>query len=226
MKLVNQNMIVLGMSGKLGVGKNFLSDHFVVPRLIEIFKEQDIQLLPYYFSFGSFIKSEIYARDMTNTLSFHNLFVEKTTEVREHLQRYGTEVGRQTVRSDVWIRQLESWISIQQYQLSQLPVKTRRTMVPLYIVQDIRFENELAYIKSLPNSLVIRVVAPKRNEERHVMEKCNRYHPSEIDLDGLPFEHIVHNDIGEADDVLRQLENIVKRWTSKVDLKIYDDLGK
>lgn len=225
MKLRNENMIVLGMSGKLGVGKNYLSDHFVVPRLIEIFKEQGIQLLPYYFSFGSFIKSEIYARDMTNTLSFHNLFVEKTTEVREYLQTYGTEVGRQTVRPDVWIRQLQIWISIQQYQLSQLPLNIRRTMVPLFIVQDIRFENELAYVQSLPNNLVIRVVAPKRNQERHTMEGSNKYHPSEIDLDSLPFEHVVHNDIDEGG-VLHELENVVKRWTSKVDLKIYDDLGK
>lgn len=216
-------MIVLGMSGKLGVGKNYVSDKYVIPKLMEMFGD-DYTVVPYYFSFGSFIKTEIYGRDMTDTLSFRNLFIKKTSSVRKHLQTYGTEMGRHHIREDLWIRHVDMWIQIQTYQLRQLPV-LKKKILPLFVIQDIRFKNEWTYVQNLANSILLRVHAPSRNKSRCESEQANSQHASETDLDRVPFPYTIHNDPWD-EDVQEQVNAILQEVAPKIDLKIYEDIGK
>lgn len=208
-------MIVLGMSGKLGVGKNYVSDKHIIPEIIKSFKEErGMNVIPYYFSFGSFIKSNIYSNDTKNELCFQNLFVRKTSKVRERLQTYGTEVCRTGIRDDLWIRYVDIWMNIQSYQLDQLPVEVRKDMLPLFVIQDVRFKNELKYVSNRQNSVVVRVVAPGRNRERVVQEKSNSTHASEIDLDDTEFEFTIQNDEIDTKDISleEQIRPVVRRF--------------
>lgn len=218
-------MIVLGMSGKMGVGKNYISDTIVVPTLLDMFATKGYTLIPYYYSFGSFIKTHIYARDTTDSLSFENMFIRKTPEVRSTLQSYGTDIVRNTIRDDVWIRELDMWMRIQVHQLNQLPAKHSQNMIPLFVIQDIRFQNEYEFVRKMQNSLVIRVEAPSRNKDRVLSEIANEHHVSETDLDMAFFEHVLQND--PCDDDVHTLEKSVKNilaiFCSKINLKIYED---
>lgn len=64
--------------------------------------------------------------------------------VREILQRLGTEVGR-SVHADVWVRYAARVVAA-------LPPET-----PGVVVSDVRFPNEVAWVRSYPNGEVWRV---------------------------------------------------------------------
>lgn len=209
--------IVLGMSGKLGVGKNYISDKFIIPRLIREFASRNVTLVPYYFSFGSFIKAQLYAEDGLDDLTFENLFVHKSSNVRERLQKFGTEMGRDKLRKDLWIRYVDIWISITLYQLQQL--ESDNPILPLYIIQDVRFQNELEYVQDYPNHLVVRVVAPGRHSIRCTQSNSNGTHLSEIDLDAAVFEHVLLNDPSDSENVASRVDDIVSTFVHKINLK-------
>ena len=218
---LEDRLLVLGMSGKLGVGKNYMSDTFIIPSLMSKFKKLDLQVIPFYFSFGSFIKADMYARDDTQDLDFHSLFVQKTSQVRQRLQTYGTEMGREKWRKDMWIRFVDIWKSIQLYQLDQLPSHVKSGIVPLLVIQDIRFDNELHYVQSFKNSLVVRVTAPERNLIRLKTENSNRNHISETELDNAHFEHEIDNDINtKEENVILNVDKMITDFMTKIDLKI------
>lgn len=218
--------IVVGMSGKMGVGKNFISEAYIVPKLIQYVEDtfNDIRLVPSFFSFGSFIKSELYARDAH--LTFDSLFQAKTKDVRARLQAYGTEVGRQSIHKNIWVRHVDLWMQIQMDGLAHLnAITTPRTggthaptvrYVPLYIIQDIRFENELALVKSFEWALVVRVEADDRHTQRVQLEQSNAQHVSETALDSMPFEYVLDNRIDRPETSLRQdVDTIVASFTTR-----------
>lgn len=214
-------MIVLGMSGKLGVGKNYVSDKYIIPKLMTIYLEKGFTVIPYYFSYGSFIKSELYAKDTIGDLSFYNLFVQKTSEIRHRLQTYGTDICRNNVRKDMWIRHVHMWINIQQYQLDQLPENIKNNIIPLFVIQDVRFENEYNFVKSFKNHILIRVESHTRNLIRSQFENSNAKHLSETSLDDKCFENIIHNEIDTTSDALDiEIDHILIPLLEKINLKI------
>lgn len=190
--------VILGISGKMGVGKNYVSEAFVIPQLMEMYAilHPRTRLVPYFFSFGSFIKSELYARDAS--LSYESLFDAKTTETRRRLQEYGTELGRQSVGKDMWIRALELWMRIQTEGLARIATHDR----PLFIIQDIRFPNELAFVKAHADALIIRVEAEDRHIRRLAKEKSNGMHISETALDDVAFQYVIQNQEDRSHDAI------------------------
>ena len=217
--------IVLGISGKMGVGKNHVSEHLIIPHLIDTYRRTHrIQLIPSFFSFGSFIKSELYARD--GSLTYESLFDQKTHATRTRLQEYGTDLGRQGIRKDMWIRYVELWMRIQQESLhrcqSFINVHHHHhhdvmPMIPLFVIQDIRFENELAFVMAQENALVIRIDAPDRHALRVASESSNGAHVSETALDSVPFPHTIKNDQGQTHETLTaQVRTILDVLTKHV----------
>ena len=207
--------IILGMSGKMGVGKNYISESMIVPHLIrEVEIANGTRLVPFFLSFGSFIKSELYARDAT--LTYESLFHQKTKVVRTRLQEYGTALGRESVNKDLWIRHVEIWMRIQTEGIRQLnqSLECASTMLPLFVVQDIRFENELAFVQSFKNSFVVRVDAPDRHVQRVRTEGSNATHVSETSLDAATFDYHLDNSQDRPSasiklDVQRMLKDIL-----------------
>lgn len=135
-----------------------------------------------------------------NNLSFEELYINKTQESRKLLQIQGTEQGRDIYGENIWINYLDAWVQIH---------KSRGIQVVL--CGDIRFKNEFKYIKE-NNGIVIKVIAPKRNEQKLLLESKNnidvlnsiKTHPSECDLDNIPnseFDLVIHNDVNDTIDI-------------------------
>lgn len=215
------DILIIGMSGKMGVGKNYISETFLLPLLFEkAYRSYDRIMIPYFFSFGSCIKTELYGRDKTDSLNYNDLFESKTHHVRKMLQEYGTEMGRNTYHPDIWIRQVDMWIQIQNAQSHKIMNSTTskfmslQRYIPVYIIQDVRFQNELDFVLKFKNHLVMRVEAPNRHNQRLVKEGgSNGNHTSETSLDESSFDHVIHNDYDVSTERIEsQIEEIVDTY--------------
>jgi hypothetical protein len=203
-------MILLGVSGKLGVGKNYITENYLVPKLIERFSNKNVQYVPYFFSFGTQVKIELYSRDTISCLNYHNLFVEKSNHSRTCLQQYATDNGRDKYRKDMWIRAIDMWIKVQLNNLDIVNKHIIRKLVPIFVVEDVRFENEYEYIKSNSGILVL-VESGYRNFEKILQEINNKksennennetIHESEKGLEHLEFHLRINNDPVNSDTI-------------------------
>lgn len=199
--------IMLGISGKKGVGKNYVSEKFLVPFMIEkcstLFPTKIV--VPYFYSFGSCIKAELYCRN--SELTIDDLMSDKKTlSIRKLLQEYGTTQGRDGYGKDIWIRQIQFWIETQLSAIKRSSISDK--IIPLFVCADIRFTNELEYVSSLPNSLVIRIVSDERHIRRCQFENEKNYdnHISETELDHHPFKFYIFNDSNhDAEEQSRQI---------------------
>jgi len=179
-------MKIIGLSGKMGSGKNYIAEKILYP----YFKKSFNILI---VGFGDLIKNEIYARDLN--ISYDELYDHKTFETRQKLQEYGTENGRDKYHQNIWIRGLD--IQIETFQ-------RRSGENSLIIICDVRFKNEYEYIKQKGGKL-IRVESPKRTKIRYTKEalfdeiqmKTIMNHRSEIELDTTVFDIYLKNDYND-----------------------------
>jgi 5' nucleotidase, deoxy (Pyrimidine), cytosolic type C protein (NT5C) len=101
----------------------------------------------------------------------------KYGEIRELLQRLGTEAGRRVLGDDVWVRAA----------LMDPPAKL--------VLSDCRFPNEAEAIKALGGQ-VWRIERPGYNPINS--------HVSEVALDGYPFDQVINND-GSIEDLIAKV---------------------
>lgn len=201
----------LGVSGKIGVGKNYITEHYIVPKIINKFSNNKIQIVPYFFSFGSQVKIEMFSRDSSDVLNYHNLFIQKTNETRNMIQEYATENGRDVYRQDMWIRAVNLWTIIQNINLEIINKYVDRKLVPLFVVEDVRFTNEYEYIRHLDGILVY-IEAPERNIKRLSYESTatSRTHISENGLGHLDFDLRLNNDPEYKDIIEKDIDRYMK----------------
>jgi hypothetical protein len=202
----------LGVSGKLGVGKNYITENYIVPKIINKFSNNKIQVVPYFFSFGSQVKVEMFSRDSSNILNYHNLFLEKTNTTRNMIQEYSTENGRDVYREDMWIRAVNLWTIIQNLNLEVINKHLDRKIVPLFVIEDVRFTNEYEYIKMV-DGLLVYIEAPRRNIERlsHESNDTSRTHISENGLGHLEFDLRLNNDQEYKDIIEKDIDMYIKK---------------
>ena len=180
-------MKIIGISGKMGSGKNYLAEKILYP----YFKQKYNILI---IGFGDLMKNELYARDLT--LMYDDLYDKKTFETRNKLQQYGTENGRDKYHKDIWVRGLD--IQVETF-------SKRCGENSLIIVCDVRFENEYDYIIK-KGGHVIRINAPNRTLNRYLKEVNNdlekleiiKNHRSETELDNYIFNIILENDFNDV----------------------------
>lgn len=205
---------IIGLSGKIGSGKNFFGEK-IIPQCMPK------NVVPIYLAYADQLKVEVYARDNTNTINYHNLYVEKTKEVRQELQKYGTDIGR-AGNKDIWIKAIDMWITV------FLERWHHKDLIPLFIITDVRFENEADYIHK-KNGILIRINAPKRTHKRILQEtgedneaynKINT-HKSETALDDYDkYTGIIDND-DCSESMLKQysygyLKNMITKFESRL----------
>jgi phosphomevalonate kinase len=194
-------MFIIGIAGKMGSGKDYIASKYIIPYVENILKHKILQL-----SLADQIKVNV----MTKlNKSFDEVYINKTDETRCLLQREGTELGRDLLGDDIWIKYLSNWIKV---------FKNRG--IDTIILADLRFKNEIDWIKS-QNGLVIKVVASKRNNQRLINE-CNnnieifnklKNHISECDLDDLNesnFDFIIKNDPEDQNQDFSKLYDLIK----------------
>ena len=181
-------MKLIGLSGKLGSGKNYIAEQIIAP----YFKDKYNILI---IGFGDQVKNEVFARDPS--LTYDLLYDKKTFESRKKLQEYATEYGRDKYNYDMWVRGLDM----------QIETFCRRSpKEAMIIICDVRFINEAEYVKK-KNGLLFRIISCQRTELRYWNEANGdkqKYatiadHRSETNLDDYKFDHIIKNDGDELD---------------------------
>ncbi len=170
--------MIIGISGKMGTGKDYFVDNYIIPYIEETLKEKYLVL-----SFADMLKVNLMVH---HNIQLNELYGKKTPKIRELLQQEGTEKGRNIHGEDIWIRYVKAWSEL---------YKSRG--IKYIIIPDVRFKNEYNFIKE-NNGIVFRMHAPNRNKDRLLKENNNNYdiknHLSEIDLDDINFDIIIDND--------------------------------
>ena len=183
-------MQIIGISGKMGCGKNYFAEKILYP----YFKSSYNILI---IGFGDLMKNELYSRDLS--LTYDELYDHKTFETRKKLQQYGTENGRDKYHEDIWVRGIDI----------QIETFSRRCgSNSLVIICDIRFPNEFEYVKS-KGGKNIRIISPNRTNDRYFREAVGdenkleiiKNHRSEVSLDNHNFDYIIKNDYNDTIDI-------------------------
>lgn len=194
----------IGISGKRGVGKNYIMEHHILPYLIQNLSNENEQYVPYFFSFGTQPKIDLYSRDSNDLFTYDNLFDAKTYDTRKAIVEYATEMGRNKIRPDVWIRCVEMWCEVQMRLLEVVNSLLVRKMKPIFVIEDVRFENEYQFLRS-KNAIMILVEAPLRNQKRIIEEGGNpkeEQHISEKGLEHLEFDIRISNNPNDNIDIV------------------------
>jgi phosphomevalonate kinase len=195
--------IIIGISSKMGCGKDFISEHYIIP-----FLENKLKLKTLQISLADQIKVNAMTKE---GISYEDVFIKKNEKTRKLLQKEGTELGRNVLGKDIWIQYYQNWVKI----FEKRGIRAITTC-------DIRFKNEFEWFKSQKNTFLIRINAPKRNHTRLLQEsngkddiyKILSNHISECDLDDIKdnqFDFVIKNDpedVLDLSDLYKMLSNI------------------
>lgn len=176
---------VVGLSGKLGTGKDFIARKYFFP-------------LGYHqFSLAWHFKVDIIGK---REATYEEVFHIKPERVRDLLQKRGTEQGRLIYGENIWVDTMFAWFQ----------VLNNYWQMDKFIVPDVRFPNEVEAIQKW-GGRVYRIVAPIRNAEAHATPEA-RNHPSETSLDSYfldQFDGVIHNDPQDVESLDFQLQRII-----------------
>ena len=158
-------MVIIGFSGKMGSGKNYIAESIVAPFL----RKNGFQVV--VIAFADQLKIDVMNK---YNLSYEDVFDRKTLATRDILQLEGTENGREKRGADVWIKYVASWIAI-----------FAARGIEHFLIPDVRFRNEAEWILS-QGGIIVKINAPDRHEE-HCRTKNilpdKIMHSSETELD-------------------------------------------
>lgn len=198
-------MVVIGIYGKMGTGKDYICNHYIMPFIQKKLGQNCLHL-----SFADQIKVNVMTKD---SIPYCDVFDQKTSKTRTLLQKEGTELGRKLHGEDIWIKYWANWVHM----------FTNRGMENV-VATDVRHKNEAEFIRKNMSGILIKVHAPQRNEERLQKESNGdsavyhkiKEHPSECDLDDVDdtfFDVVVHNDRGNPflDNDIQSLYEILSK---------------
>lgn len=151
--------MIIALSGRAGSGKNYIASRYLVP-----IGFRDLALA-----------DEIKIRAVaTGIASFEEAFHTKPESVRKWLQEEGTERGRDVFGEDCWCRALGARVSLMR----------ERWGLTDFVITDVRFPNEVAYVQRQLRGHVYKIVAPGRVAASPLTE-AQREHRSELSVDTL-----------------------------------------
>lgn len=183
---------IIGISGKAGVGKDFITQKYLIPILA---RNRPYAIL----SFADNLKIECIVKER---LPREKVYGQKDAYTRNRLQQRGTEEGRNVFGENIWIDMLNERI-----------IQYEKRGIEIIFITDCRFPNEIKYVQSR-NGFIILIEAPDRNQRRREEEKREEkkgdgghsslqdlslhssLHSSETSLNHLPpntFDFILHN---------------------------------
>jgi len=195
-------MTIIGICGKMGSGKDYIASEIVLPFITNVLNKWCLPL-----SFADQIKVNLLSKN--STVHFDDLYIQKTEQSRKMLQLEGTEYGRKIYGERIWLSYYDKWIKV---------FESRG--IHHFMTTDVRFANEIDYIKS-KGGIVIKVVSAKRNNQRleqeskgnmDVMQQLEQ-HSSECGLDAVPdskYDIIINNDDDNAQTYLEQLQRVLR----------------
>ena len=185
----NLQCLIIGISGKIGVGKDYMARH-----ILENSKKAII------LAFADSLKLMVLAEN--KDVPYNDVFIKKTEVSRKLLQDKGTYY-RQHFHPNYWIDLLYNTIKLH-----------CSRGFDTFIISDVRYKNEAAFIKEI-GGYIIRITAPERNLTRLKSESSKQYdkirnHKSETDLDDYKFEYVVTNDFDNQKESITQMDEALK----------------
>lgn len=170
---------VIALSGRAGVGKDWIYEHYLKP-------------LGYRnFALATHFKIFLIGQKKA---SYDEVFTSKPPNVRKLLQEEGTERGRNVYGDEIWLDTAYAWM----LHFSAI------WGIKKFCITDVRFPNEADYIKARQGK-VIRINAPIREAKNGLTAEARR-HPSETALDDYKnFDLIVQNDPKYQETVRKQI---------------------
>jgi guanylate kinase len=187
---------ILGLSGKIGSGKDYIVQTYILPYLKSIGKTYQI------IAFADYLKVVCNVKDR---ILYTRLFVKKDEESRKTLQTRGTL--ERVDNPDIFIDVVKCMMRL-----------AFERGVDVVIVPDVRYTNELHFLLRC-GATVFRLNAPKRTVHK-TLEECGgdsgkasivSAHKSEIDLDdNREFQYYIDNDYSNSENVGGQIAEILK----------------
>lgn len=188
MKKSHNMPLIIAVSGKLGTGKDYIIEHYVIP-LLHQYNITNVCRM----AFADHIKINV---SSTSDIPIETIITgRKSEDVRRLLQLEGTERGRNIHGQDIWVKTLENWIKLRYM---------RDKSIQAVLVTDCRFPNEAKWIEQ-HDGLLIKLTSPYRNEcalqneshgNRDIYDKIST-HVSEVALNDYKFINVVDNQPGK-----------------------------
>lgn len=182
---------LIGISGKLGTGKSFISNKVIVP-LIE---SNVLNSRVFVIGLGDQVKAKCVIEG-----GFDASYVEedKKSIMRKRFQKEGMD--KRAENADYWVNYVRCWMKM-----------FKEKGYTHFVIEGVRFENEIAYIKE-NGGKVYRIVAQDRNRKKLEQEALSdpdvakelQDHVSEKSVDVYgQFDGIVDNDRATAADLMK-----------------------
>lgn len=202
-------MQIYAFSGKIGSGKNFVSENIFLPLMPS--QPTLVMALADHFKVDACSKDGI---------PYEKVFINKDEQTRKILQLRGTEEGRNKYGHDIWVRTLDTWMKVYEDR-----------GIKRIIITDVRFKNEVDWVKN-KGGKVFRIISPQRTHNRMMQEATTpeqynsiKNHLSETDLDDyMNFDYIIHNDYDNENNVFNNIRDIVISLEKKYNKVIFCDL--
>lgn len=161
-------MIIIGIIGRAFSGKTTLSQYLIDQhRFINL-------------SFAERLKQMCIKAGL---VTYDECYIEKTAHSREVLQKVGTDLFRNQVDLDYWVKALQPRYDI-----------LVRSGVTKFVLDDVRFPNEAKWIKSHPYGVTVKVI-----REGYTNELAGSSHPSETYQDLIVPDFTLSAKSGEID---------------------------
>jgi hypothetical protein len=182
--------MIIGFLGKLGSGKDYLVNNMVIPYLQHHKEHKNTVVV----SYADALKVELMVH---MDMDFEKLYIQKDMR-----KKHG---------EDVWIRYVDAWIKVHQYHNK----KVENNKDTIFIIPDIRFENEAAFIRT-SGGKVIKIEANDRVQEKVVQENLGleqQQHVSETNIDNIKADYVVNNSKLQQPFVFQKVTSILNDIT-------------
>lgn len=186
---------ILASSGKIGSGKNYLSEN----HMFNYLRSQGKNVL--IIAFADYLKMVCCVKDR---ILYERLFYDKDEESRRCLQNRGMIERKEN--EDIFIEVMNCKIRL-----------AFDRKIDVVIISDVRFKNEFTFLKRL-GAIIFRINSPRRTHDK-LMKECENNenkvsiissHISEIDLDDCrDFDYTLSNDYENEDNIYSELKNIL-----------------
>ena len=193
----NKKTYIIGFSGKIGSGKDYVAKNIFLPMLI------NLKINPLILSFADPLKQECALRYES---TYEELYINKNNITRKRLQDVGDDF-RNKYGATVYVNAMKMNIKLH----------TERSNVKCIIIPDVRFPEEMKFIQN-NGGKVFRIVAKNRSIDK-LKKECNEdkeemnlrsNHISETALDDKCFDGYVKND--NDDNIFNDINNIFNNF--------------